>query len=182
MTSQKFQPGDLVTKLYGKKPAEITTICNVGHYYGTQYQLRYIKSDGRAGTSFYEYERNLKLYTPPQEKTMANTLYTFEENGKTLYASVIGKTENGMLVLEAKGGAGIFTKPESEVKEVIPYTIDISWGGLKSISYEATKGALIKGDVVLNSNGDIGVVRGVDTKCKTARAAFKGRKVVTEEI
>lgn len=178
MTKRKFEDGDLVTKLHGKRVMEVLGMYDENSYYGWRYRLQYL-TGGKSTT--YEYERNLKLHEP-KETTMANTLYTFEENGTTIYATVIGKTEGGMLVLEAKGGVGIFTKPETEVKEVIPYTIDISFDGAKVISYESTKGVLSKGDVVINETGNFGVVKGVDTKSKTARPNFKGRRVVTEKI
>ena len=176
MTKRKFEDGDLVTKIHGKRVMEVIRLHP--SYTGNQYYLRYT-TGGKTHT--YEYEKNLKLHEP-EETTMTNTLYTFEENGTTIYATVIGKTESGMLVLEAKGGAGIFTKPANEVKEVIPYTIDISFDGVKVISYESTKGVLSKGDVVINETGNFGIVKGVDTKSKTARPNFKGRRVVTEKI
>lgn len=172
MASSNFKVGDLVRKKHGNKPARITHV-----YYSGCWSCKYVESGGQ----FTAYEDDLVYYENPAEITMASTLYTFNENGKDIYATVIGKTESGMLVLEARGGGGIFTKSPDDVKEVIPYTVEIRFNG-SGIHYESVKGALRKGDVVLNSNGDMGTVVNVDTKAKNARATFKGRRVMTEPV
>ena len=175
MTKSEFQVGDIVRKLNGKLPAQITS-----KIYSDRFYCHYLGS----GNPFSAYSYDLVLYEDPTETQTMKTLYTFEENGKTIFANVIGKTQDGNLVLEARGGGGIFTKAESEVVEVIPYTVEIEFltGGKNSVHYEARQDALVKGDFVVSDQGQFGRVKAVDTKNKSARGKFAGRKLVTEPI
>jgi hypothetical protein len=172
----KFNVGDIVTKLYGKKPAEI--INSYGHNY---WQCRYIDSK----QSFYEYESSLKLYTEETEMTTdKQTLYSFTIDGKTAYGTHIGTNSQNQYLIEEKGTGAIHVFDKASLEEVVPYTFSATIGG-KETHYVGTPGTLKKNDVLLytgSTTPQVAVVIAVDTKNKGARSKFKGSKIVTEEI
>ncbi|AEC53118.1 hypothetical protein SCRM01_172 [Synechococcus phage S-CRM01] len=169
----KFKVGDHVRRGRGTKPAVVTSV-------GYCIYCRYLESR----STFSAYESDLVLldeYEVNSLNTMNSTLYTFKENDVDVYASVIGKTEAGLLVLEVRGGGGIFTKSPSDVTEVVPYTVSINFNGIDS-HYEVPKGLLAKGDVLLRDDGKFGTVVELDTKKKNANSKLVARRVLTEEL
>lgn len=171
MSNTSFQVGDIVRKKRGSKLAKVTT-GGSGYIYA-----KYLES----GAQISDYATAFVLHEEPIETQPMNTLYSFTEGDTTVYASVIGKTQTGELVLEARGGNGIYTKKPSEVTEVIPYTVSIKFGNTDQ-HFEATEGALCKGDVVLSSSGSMGVVTATNTKNKSAKTLKGARKVLTAPI
>ena len=172
--ANEFKVGDIVRRGGGTKPAKVTS---VSYNYIC---CKYIDS----GNSFESYASNLVLLDESEvnlPNTMNSTLYTFNENGTDFYASVIGKTEAGLLVLEARGGGGIFTKSPADVTEVVPHTVSIEFNGA-TVHYEVPKGLLNKGDVLLRDDGKLGVVSELDTKKRNASSKLVARRVVTEEL
>jgi hypothetical protein len=169
----KFKVGDHVRRANGTKPAVVTSV-------GYCIYCRYLESRN----TFTCYKSDLVLDEDDVNFTknqMTSTLYTFKENDVDVYASVIGKTQAGLLVLEARGGGGIFTKSPSDVTEVVPYTVSINFNGA-DYHYEVPKDLLVKGDVLLREDGYMGVVKELDTKKKNAITKLVARRVLTEEL
>ncbi len=174
----KFNVGDIVTKLYGKKLAEITYLPT---YSGGQFACRYLESR----QTFYAREYDLKLYEEETEMaTDTKTLYSFTIDGKVAYGTHIGTNSQNKYLIEEKGTGAIHVFDKSELEEVVPYTFSATMGG-KETHYVGTPDTLKKGDVLLYTGSNtpqVAVVTGVDTKNKSARSKFKGAKIVTEAI
>lgn len=174
--TKSFKVGNIVRRSNGTKPAVVTTVSHPYIY------CRYVDSR----STFDSYYTDLVLLADSEENFTMNqmnspTLYTFADNGVDMYASVIGKTEAGLLVLEARGGGGIFTKSPSDVTEVVPHTVGIKFDG-NSFHYEVPKDLLKVGDVLLRNDGKFGVVTQLDTKNRNAITKLSARRVLTEEL
>ena len=175
----QFNIGDIVTKLYGKTPAEIISM----GWRPSQWQCRYLKSK----QTFYEEASNLKLYEGETDEmaTDTKTLYSFtKEDGTVAYGTHIGTNSQNQYLIEEKGTGAIHVFDKSVLEEVVPYTFSAKMGNSEN-HYVGTPGALNKGDILLytgSSSPQIAVVTGVDTKNKSARSKFKGAKIVTEAI
>ena len=176
--AQQFNIGDIVTKQYGKKPAEITYAPS---YSGGQFTCRYLESK----QTFYARDYELKLYEEETEMTAdTKTLYSFTVDGKTAYGTHIGTNSQNQYLIEEKGTGSIHVFDKKDLEEVVPYTFSASING-KETHYIGTPDVLKKGDVLLHTGSttpQVAVVTGVDTKNKGARAKFKGAKIVTEAI
>jgi hypothetical protein len=108
------------------------------------------------------------------------TLYSFtDENNQEVFASLIGKNENGHYVLEVRGTGAITVRPPDQVTEVLPYTIAVKSGNsnMNTVHIEVPKGSVEKGELVINSAGVIGVVTELDTKNRSATSS-RGYRVV----
>jgi hypothetical protein len=172
----QFNVGDVVTKTYGKQPATI-----ISHWGGSQWQCRYLKSK----QTFYAYESDLKLYNEETEMTAdTKTLYSFTVDGKVAYGTHIGTNSQNKYLIEEKGTGTIHVFDKSDLEEVVPYTFSATMGG-KENHYVGTPDSLKKNDILLytgTTTPQVAVVTAIDTKNKTARAKFKGAKLVTEAI
>jgi len=176
--TQQFNLGDIVTKQYGKKPAEVTYAPS---YSGGQFTCRYLESK----QTFYARGYELKLYEEETEMTAdTKTLYSFTVDGKTAYGTHIGTNSQNQYLIEEKGTGSIHVFDKKDLEEVVPYTFSASING-KETHYIGTPDVLKKGDVLLHTGSttpQVAVVTGVDTKNKGARAKFKGAKIITEAI
>jgi hypothetical protein len=176
--TQTFNVGDIVTKQYGKKPAEVTYAPS---YSGGQFTCRYLESK----QTFYARDYDLKLYDEETEMTTdTKTLYSFTVDGVVAYGTHIGTNSSNQYLIEEKGTGKIHVFDKKDLEEVVPYTFSATMGG-KETHYVGTPGALKKNDVLLytgSSTPQVAVVTGVDTKNKSARSKFKGAKLVTEAI
>jgi hypothetical protein len=176
--TQTFNVGDIVTKQYGKKPAEVTYAPS---YSGGQFTCRYLESK----QTFYARDYELKLYDEETEMTSdTKTLYSFTVDGTVAYGTHIGTNSSNQYLIEEKGTGKIHVFDKKDLEEVVPYTFSATMGG-KETHYVGTPGALKKNDVLLytgSSTPQVAVVTGVDTKNKSARSKFKGAKIVTEAI
>ena len=172
----QFHVGDIVTKLYGKTPAEIIS----RGWRTDQWQCRYLKSK----QTFYEDDNCLKIYEGESEMATEKTLYSFTVDGKITYGTHIGTNSQNQYLIEEKGTGAIHVFDKSALEEVVPYTFSAKMGSSEN-HYVGTPGALNKGDILLytgSSTPQIAVVTGVDTKNKSARGKFKGAKLTTEAI
>jgi hypothetical protein len=174
----KFNVGDIVTKLYGKKPAIITHISP----YSYGHTCKYLDSK----QTFRANDHNLKIYNEETEMTEnTKTLYSFTHpDGKVSYGTHIGTNSQNQYLIEEKTTGAIHVFDKKDLEEVVPYTFSATMGG-KETHYVGTPDALKKDDVLLytgSSTPQIAVVTGVDTKNKGARAKFKGAKIITEEV
>lgn len=180
--ANNFQVGDIVTKQYGKKTAEITHSYNGYERSGGYYSCRYIQSK----QSFCAYGNDLKLYEGDDEQMAeTKTLYSFtKDDGTVAYGTHIGTNSSNQYLIEEKGTGTIHVFDKKNLEEVLPYTFSAKMGNSEN-HYVGTPGALKKGDILLytgSSTPQIAVVTGVDTKNKSARSKFKGAKIVTEDI
>jgi hypothetical protein len=174
----KFQIGDLVTKLNGKKPAEV--VCRQESNMQGYYKCVYLES----GQAFHTYGTDLKPYEQETEMTDTKTLYSFTVDGKTAYGTHIGTNSQNKYLIEEKTTGAIHVLDKDQLEEVVPYTFSASING-KETHYIGTPGVLKKDDILLHTGSatpQVAVVTGVDTKNKGARSKFKGAKIVTEAI
>jgi hypothetical protein len=191
--SKQFEVGNVVRRSCGTKPAVVTNACHafiscryldLSSTFDSYFTDLVLLADSEE--NFTMNQTDLVLLADSEENFTMNqmnstTLYTFTDNGVDIYASVIGKTEAGLLVLEARGGGGIFTKSPSDVTEVVPHTVSIKFDGT-SFHYEVPKDLLKVGDVLLRNDGKFGVVHQLDTKNRNANTKLSARRVLTEEL
>jgi hypothetical protein len=171
-----FNIGDIVISKYGKNPLTI-------NYIG------YSRTSGKYlhnGNSCTIDTDNLIHYEPEEIIMETKTLYSFtDDNGTTVFGTHIGTNSSNQYIIEIKGGGGIVIKDQKDLEEVLPYTFSVTIGG-KEIHYIGEPGKLTKGDILIHTPSagryEVVVVGAVDTKNKTARSKFKGRKLVTETI
>ena len=171
-----FNVGDIVISKYGKYPLTI-------NYIG------YSRTSGKYlhnGNSCTVDTDNLIPYEPEETIMETKTLYSFtDDNGTTVFGTHIGTNSSNQYIIEIKGGGGIVIKDQKDLEEVLPYTFSVNIGG-KEIHYIGEPGKLTKGDILIHTPSagqfTVVVVGAVDTKNKTARSKFKGRKLVTETI
>jgi hypothetical protein len=178
-----FKPGDLVTKLYGKKIAKVLYECSWNH---SQLYCEYLHSK----VKFTEYKNNLKPYNPEESEPAmeTKTLYSFQKpNGTLGYGTHIGTNSANEFLIEEKGTNTIHVFKKSQIEEVLPYTFSAVMNG-KETHYVCEPDSVKKGDVLLytgstnNNSINLAVVTAVDTKNKTARSKFRGVKLVTAPI
>ena len=172
-----FNVGDIVISKYGKYPFKVTS-SSYGDVCG-----KYLHNGNACSVSQY----NAIPYEPEEETIMeTKTLYSFtDDNGTTVFGTHIGTNSSNQYIIEIKGGGGIVIKDQKDLEEVLPYTFSVNIGG-KEIHYIGEPGKLTKGDILIHTPSagqfTVVVVGAVDTKNKTARSKFKGRKLVTESI
>jgi hypothetical protein len=173
-----FQIGDLVTKLNGKKPAEVVWRQDWGSvgYYKCVYQ------DSRQ--TFHAYGTDLKPCEQETKMADTKTLYSFNVDGKTAYGIHIGTNSQNKYLIEEKTTGAIHVLDKDQLEEVVPYTFSASING-KETHYIGTPDVLKEGDILLHTGSatpQVAVVTGVDTKNKGARSKFKGAQIVTVAI
>jgi hypothetical protein len=180
----QFSVGDTVTKLYGKKPAVIEHLITWrSTSVNSCWYCRYVPP-GKG--CFEAFESDLKLYEPT-ETSMAEikTLYSFKkEDGTVAYGSHIGTNSSNQYIIEEKGTGNIHAFDPKNLEEVLPYTFSATFNG-KETHYVCQPDAVKKGDYLLYTNGttpQIAVVTAVDTKNKTARSKFRGKRLVLEDL
>jgi hypothetical protein len=180
--ANNFKVGDIVTKLYGKKTAEITYEHSGYQHRGGYYSCRYNQSK----QSFSSYGTDIKLYEgDDEEMAETKTLYSFtKDDGTVAYGTHIGTNSSNQYLIEEKVTGQIHVLDKKNLEEVLPYTFSAKMGTSEN-HYVGTPGTVKKGDILLytgSSTPQIAVVTGIDTKNKTARSKFKGSKIVTEDI
>lgn len=176
----KFKKGDIVVSKNGKKPQMIT---RVPSYENGYYETKYLHAN-RSNTIYTYMEYTYELYEDPQ---MANvkTLYSFTKaDGTTGYGNHIGTNSQNKYLIEEKTTREIHVLDKKDLEEVLPYTFSVEMEGAEH-HYVGKPDTVAVGDLLLNTEAKsprIAVVKALDTKFKTPRASFKGRKLVTEEI
>jgi hypothetical protein len=184
--NSRFKVGDVVIKNSGKKPFEIVSqpysqysplAARAASYCG-----RYLHN----GSLVYAKENSIKIYEQDQQEMTTKTLYSYkEESGKVVFATYLATNSENKYILEVKGTGEIVVKDPKELEEVLPYTFSVKVSG-KELHYIGERGKLKKGDWLIMDTGNRGyeivTVEAIDTKNKTARSKFKGRKITTEEI
>jgi hypothetical protein len=179
-----FTVGDVVTKLNGKNPATIER--EITWKGGTRETYWYCKYLPPGKGCFEAKESTLKLYEP-FEKTMSEikTLYSFTKaDGTTAYGTHIGTNSSNNYLIEEKSTGEIHVLDPKSIEEVLPYTFSAVIQG-KETHYVCQPGALNKGDYLLYTSGtnpQIAVVTAIDTKNKSARSKFRGKRMVLEDF
>lgn len=186
MSDRRFTEGDIVVSMNGKRPATVTSTYynnyngNMGN--GGYVYARYLHS----GASIRFDHNKIKLY---EDGNMSDTktLYSLtKEDGSVVYGVHVGTNSQNKLLIEVKGTNEIVLADKSQLEEVIPYTFAVRMNG-KNTHYQCEPGKFKKHDVLLYTGGgadkfEVAMVTAVDTKNKGATTAFKGLKLVTEEI
>ena len=180
-----FTVGDVVTKLHGKNPATIEreVAWRRNCEKETYWYCRYLPPS-KGG--FEAAESTLKPYES-SEKSMSQikTLYSFTKaDGTTAYGTHIGTNSSNHYLIEEKGTGEIHVIDPKNLEEVLPYTFSATIQG-KETHYVCQPNAVNKGDYLLytyGSNPQIAVVTAIDTKNKTARGKFRGKRMVLEDL
>jgi hypothetical protein len=176
----KFKKGDIVISNKGTKPLKITY---APEYSYSWYRGKYLHND-RSYEFSTENEKNYTLYEDP-EMTNVKTLYSFTKaDGTTGYGTHIGTNSQNQYLIEEKTTHEIHVLNKDDLEEVLPYTFSVEMEGTE-YHYIGKPDTLKVGDLLLNTEAKsvrVAVVKALDTKNKTPRAKFKGRKLVTAEI
>jgi len=181
MSYKNFKEGDIVISTNGKRPAVVTSTYGWGTSSGYVY-AKYLHNNA----SIRFDANNVKLYEE-SNMTDSKTLYSLtKEDGTVVYGTHVGTNSQNKLLIEIKGTNEIILADKSQLEEVVPYTFSVRING-KNVHYQGEPDKFKKHDVLLfTGNGadkmEIGMVTAIDTKNKGASAAFKGFKLVTEEI
>lgn len=171
----QFKNGDLVVKINGKKPIQVT-------YEGSQYSSGvYVHNN-----SYVQFKNTeVKMYEEEEKNMSTNPIYEVTlEDGSVKYGRHAGTHSSGAYLMEIEGAILVVSK--DKVVEVLPYTFEVRIGG-KSSHFRGVSGSVSKGDLLVYTGGGsdnmtIGYVVAVDTKNKSASREFKGVRVITEKI
>jgi hypothetical protein len=174
----KFKEGDIVISKNGKYPARVTENNSWGGY--TNIVYLHNNSYSTLVTD------NLILYNESENMTTeTQMLYQFKtEDSSTAYGTHIGTNSKSLWLMEEKGSGRVLTIDPKDAEEVLPYTFSVKMRG-NTTHYIGEEGMVSTGDVLLYTGGDypeIATVTAVNTKNKSARAKFTGRRVVTEQL
>ena len=177
----KFNVGDIVTKAYGKKPAQITYEYNRYDRQNGYYSCKYLHSN----QTFTAYGIDLKLYEgETDEMATEKTLYTFKKSdGTDAFGTHIGTNSQNKFLIEEKVTGEIHVLDKKDLEEVLPYTFSAKMGNSET-HYIGNPDALKVDDILLCTSGStpqIAVVTAVDTKNKSAKK-FKGAKIMTVAV
>jgi hypothetical protein len=178
----KFKKGDIICFRNSTRQIKITQVDHNSWGGGGYYVHRGVK-DSKEGSFGSENEKNYSLYSDSTEQMEnAQTLYSFGKTDGTVgYGQHIGTNSQNLWLIEEKTTGAIHVFDKKDVEEVLPYTFSVRINGNTS-HFVGTPDTLKVGDVLLNKEGQIGVVNGIDTKNKAPRDKFEGRKLVTEAI
>jgi hypothetical protein len=182
MSNERFKEGDIIVSMNGKRPAVVSSTHYYGSYGGGYVYAKYLHN----GSSIRFDANNVKLY---EDGNMADakTLYSLtKEDGTVVYGTHVGTNSQNKLLIEIKGTNEIVLADKNQLEEVIPYTFSVRMNG-KNTHYQCEPGKFKKNDVLLYTGAgadkfEVAMVTAVDTKNKGATIAFKGLKLVTEEI
>lgn len=179
--SMKYDVGDIVRKRYGKKPMRIERVSQ----YSKRYTARYIDSNAVSEVreqAIVLYEGDLNE-TKNGEMNMIGKLFQVKETQQ--FGIGLAVNSSGKYVLEMKGSNDINSFDKSEIEVVMPYTFAVVWQNGQEQHFRGKAGVLKKGDMVLETNKKdfrIGRVSKIDTKVESAKAEFKGVKMITESL
>lgn len=180
---QVFSKGDIIIAKSGHKPMECLSDVYDGTY---QFYAKYLHN----GQTRIVYRSSVKLYDEtPKEMKMENTLYSvLLENGTTTFATKVGINSANKFLMEEKGTGAILVVEPDAVEEIVPHTVSVTPLDSDRIEshYMIEPGKLVAGDLVLHTakgskSFSLGIVRAVDTKCKSAKE-FRGVKLVTVAV
>lgn len=182
MGNDRFKEGDVVVSTNGKRPAVVTSTHYYGNYGGGYIYAKYLHNDA----SIRFDANNVKFY---EDGNMADakTLYSLtKDDGTVVYGTHVGTNSQNKLLIEIKGTNEIVLADKNQLEEVIPYTFAVRMNG-KNTHYQCEPGKFKKNDVLLYTGGgadkfEVAMVTAIDTKNKSATTAFKGLKLVAEEI
>ena len=147
-----------------------------------------VKVTGEQLDSKLRYTRTLKSvyeYNEESEMTKTNTLYQIK--GTETYGTYLATNSEGKFVLEMKGSTELKTVNKNEVEEVLPHTVEISFGSdSRGYAFFCDKGKLEVGDIIMRMDssykGTIGFVTAIDTKSKAATKELVAVKLTSEKI
>ncbi len=176
----KFKKGDIVIYNNGTRPQEVT---NVPSYDYGCYYTKYLHN-GKSYSINALNQDNYSLYEDPQ-MTQTQTLYSFTKTDGTVgYGNHIGTNSQNQYLIEEKTTHEIHVLNKEDLVEVLPYTFSVEMEG-SEYHYVGKPDTVQVGDLLLNMEAKsprIAIVKALDTRNKTPRAKFKGRKLVTVEI
>jgi len=139
----------------------------------SNYKAEYISGVKADGTKTYLIEA-----IEQEETQMATKLYEIKDDiGNLSYGHKLARDSSGKWVMEIKGRGDIVAVEPSKIKEVLPYTIDVSFSNTgQNYSYISEAGFASVGDLFVidaPSGREIVRVEGVNTEKKSATKEFK---------
>jgi len=163
---EQFQVNDIV-KLKGSSSHQ--RITKVSHH---GISTRYLGSDhgyyDRQSSDFQLVKPKPKSKSRKKEepKMTRSTLYQTKEETPR-YGTLLTEDSQGRYVLEMKGSNSVEAFDETEVTEVVPYTVEVEFSGQGSADYLVPETSLKKGDVVV-AGIKLGRVTKLGTKSRKA--------------
>tara|TARA_R110000765_G_scaffold414740_1_gene515409 strand:- start:296 stop:850 length:555 start_codon:yes stop_codon:yes gene_type:complete len=129
--------------------------------------------DLRVRPYFYEQANQTK------ENTMTK-LYEINTNGVSTYGAKLAVNSSGDWVMELKGTGAVVSVPKENVKEVLPYSVEVEFtqGKAGLYSYLARKEDWVAGDLVIipNTSGVARVIK-VNSASRSASRWITGVKL-----
>lgn len=144
------------------------------------HQIEDFKSLARSVDGTFNCNDQLKK----ESTTMTQKLYQTKD-GK--FGTFLAKDSSGRIVLEMKGSGEAAAYAATDIEEVRPYTVlvsmaaDMALDGKSRRHYEAVRGSVEVGDLVLTPQGKLLQVHSVDTKAEP-EGRLEGRRLVTEAL
>ena len=126
-----------------------------------------------------------KSWNERKQQAMEITMSLYQVKGTQEYGTYLTTNSTGQMVLEMKGAGGaVKAFNKDELEEVVPYTIKVQ--GVTDTSYfanyEIAEGKVAKGDIIISESGNMYMVKELNTRSKSSKGEFKGRKLTTQEI
>lgn len=183
----KFKIGDRVRLNNGWTEMKVFTVR--GYFIEARYlNNQHIENSLRHEDHFVYWDENTSNKPNQNEhkyEPKENTIMLYQVKDTEDYGTFLTTNSVGQMILEMKGtNGGVKAFDKDLLTEVTPYTFMVK--GLADMSYNAhytgAEGKFKKGDILISETGNMYCVEKLDTKSKTSKGDFKGRRLVTEEI
>lgn len=134
-----------------------------------RYPNEFVKWDGAPATKVYY--------------TMSKSYYITSGLCRGLTGTLLNTTSDGALALELSNG-DVRAFAIHNLKEIVPFTFRVkSIANNYRCTYEAPAGTTINvGDLLVSNSGNVYCVLETNTKERTSKGTFAGRRLVQEEL
>lgn len=180
-----FSPGDIVHLKTGTAPIRVKAVYQEGRKWVLDGE--YVHSDNtvmcRNQSNFVYHDENPE--SEEEELPMTTTLYqTTEETPR--FGTKLATNSAGKVVLEMKGTGDVEAFDAETIEEVLPYTVAVKpvdeGRNAKVAHYVTVKDAVVKGDLLITSEGFFVEVTELNTKRRNHGGDLKGRKLASVAI
>lgn len=180
-----FSPGDIVHLKTGTAPIRVKAVYQEGRKWVLDGE--YVHSDNtvmcRSQTNFVFHDDQPE--NEEEELPMTTTLYQTTEE-KPRFGTMLATNSAGKVVLEMKGTGDVEAFDPEQIEEVLPYTVSVKpvdeGRNAKTSHYATTKDAVVKGDLLITSEGFFVEVVEVNTKRRNHGGDLTGRKIASVAI
>lgn len=173
----EWVPGKVYFLENGTSPFELVSKPPVAPWNSkdeSNYKAEYLSGIRADGTKTYLIE----AIEEEEETQMTKKLYEIkDEDNNVSYGHKLARDSSGNWVMEIKGRGDVVSVEPSKIKEVLPYTIDVSFSDTgQNYSYISEAGFASVGDLFVidaPSGRQIVRVESVNTESKSATKEFK---------